>query len=221
MKKVAFFHTTMNTPLTLKKAFEERYPGVQLISVMDDGIVPEVIAHGNQITPGIVRKLIHFAQENKAVGAAVAVCMCTTITEAVEEARKATDIPFLTIDGPMLDAAVKAGQRIALLITAETTCRASSAAIRRAAARQGRENIQMDTILVPGAFDALNTEKDKQKHDKLIAECAREAAKNHDVIVLAQVSMVDAADLISDLTVPVFTSLESGLAQIGAYLQED
>lgn len=221
MKKVAFFHTTMNTPLTLKKAFEERYPGVPLISVMDDGIVPEVIAHDNNITPGIVRKLINFAQENKAIGAAVAVCMCTTITEAVEEAAKAVDIPFLTIDGPMLDASVKAGDRVALLITAATTFRASSAAIRRACVRQGRESVQTDTILVPGAFEALNTEKNKAKHDALIAECARNAAKDHDVIVLAQVSMVDAAAQLSDLNIPIFTSLESGLAQIADYIKED
>lgn len=220
MKKVAFFHTTMNTPLTLKKAFEERYPGVPLITVMDDGIVPEVIANGNNITPGIVRKLISFAQENEKIGAAVAVCMCTTITEAVEAADKAVDIPFLTIDGPMLDAAVCAGERVALLITAKTTIRASGAAVRRACIRQGREFVQTDTILVPGAFEALNVEKNKAKHDELIAQAAREAAKDHDVIVLAQVSMVDAAQTLRDLKAPVFTSLESGLAQIGKYLEE-
>lgn len=221
MKKVAFFHTTMNTPLALKKAFEERYPGVPLITVMDDGIIPEVMEHDNNITPGIIRKLISFAQENERIGAAVAVCMCTTITEAVEEAAKAVDIPFLTIDGPMLDAAVCAGQRIALLITAKTTFRASSAAIARACVRQGRETVQTDTILVEGAFEALNVEKDKAKHDALIARAAREAAKDHDVIVLAQVSMVDAAKDLTDLEQPVFTSLESGLAQIGKYLEQD
>ena len=220
MKKVAFFHTTMNTPLPLKKAFEERYPGVQLITVMDDGIVPEVMAHANNITPGIVRKLIAFAQENEKIWAAVAVCMCTTITEAVEEAAKAVDIPFLTIDGPMLDAAVCAGERVALLITARTTFRASSAAIRRACVRQGRQNVQTDTILVDGAFEALNVEKDKAKHDALIVQAARDAAKDHDVIVLAQVSMVDAAADLADLAQPVFTSLDSGLAQIGKYLEE-
>lgn len=220
MKKVAFFHTTINTPLPLKQAFEARYPGVQLITVMDDGIVPEVIAHDNDITPGIVRKLIAFAQENEKIGAAVAVCMCTTITEAVEEAAKAVDIPFLTIDGPMLDAAVCAGKKVALLITAKTTFRASSAAIRRACVRQGRDDVQTDTILVEGAFEALNVEKNKAKHDELIAKAAREAAKDHDVIVLAQVSMVDAAEALADLQQPVFTSLDSGLAQIGKYLEE-
>lgn len=219
MKKVAFFHTTMNTPLALKKAFEERYPGVPLITVMDDGIVPEVIAHDNQVTPGIVRKLISFAQENEKIGAVVVVCMCTTITEAVEEAAKAVDIPFLTIDGPMLDAAVCAGQKVALLVTAQTTVRASGAAIRRACTRNGRENVQTDTILVKGAFEALNVEKDKARHDALIAQAAREAAKDHDVIVLAQVSMVDAAQALADLQQPVFTSLDSGLAQIGKYLE--
>ena len=77
----------------------------------------------------------------------------------------------------------------------------------------------MDTILVPGAFEALNLEGDKAKHDQMIAEAARKAAEDHDVIALAQVSMVDAAALLSDLKAPVFTSLESGINQIEKYLK--
>lgn len=217
-KKVAFFHTTMNTPLPLKKAFEERYPGVPLLTCMDDGVLSEVMAHNDSITPGIVRKLINFANESEKIGAAVCMCMCTTITEAVAQAAKAVDIPFVTIDGPMLDKAVTLGENVALLITARTTIHASTAAIRRAAVKMGRDHIHSDTILVEGAFEALNVEKDKAKHDALIAAAARKAAETHDVVVLAQVSMVDAAGLVEELPVPVLTSLESGLAQIADYL---
>lgn len=221
-KKVAFFHTTMNTPLPLKKAFEKRYPGVELMTVMDDSIVPEVIANGNKYTPGIVRKLVEFSTEAQIRNAAVAVCMCTTITGAVREAAKAVDIPFVTIDGPMLREAAEKGRRIALLITAETTFGESTESMKRALADSGKEDSStFDTILCKGAFEALNTEKNKEKHDKIIANTAREAAKEHDVIVLAQVSMADVAQRLTDLKIPVLTSLESGLAQIEDYLEEE
>ena len=42
----------------------------------------------------------------------------------------------------------------------------------------------------------------------------REAAKDHDVIVLAQGSMYHLMPLLSDVKVPVLTSLETGVAQI-------
>ena len=92
-----------------------------------------------------------------------------------------------------VDLTVRRGERVALLITAETTFRASSRSAKQAALRAGREQVQIDTILVEGAFDALNKKQDKALHDRLIVEAAEKAALTHDVIALAQVSMVDAA----------------------------
>lgn len=218
MKKVAFFHSTMNTPLPLKQAFHKRFPGTPLITVMDDSILPEVIENNSNHTPGIVRRLVSFGINAQLQGACVAVCMCTTLTGAVAEAAKAMDIPFVTIDGPMLAEAVTRGEKVALLITAKTTTVASSRSAREAAVRAGREHVQVDTILVEGAFEALNVQRDKELHDRLIADAARVAARDHDVIALAQVSMVDAADLLTDLSVPVLTSLKSGIEQIRQYL---
>lgn len=219
-KKIAFFHTTLNTPLPLKTAFEARYPGVQLITVVDDSVLPEVIENNDCFTPGIVRRLVSFGGNVQAQGAAAAVCMCTTLTGAVKQAALAMDIPFLTIDGPMLHEAVTKGDRIALLITAKTTFHASSEAIRAAAVEAGRDQVHIDTILVEGAFEALNRKHDKALHDELIAEAAKKAARDHDVIVLAQVSMVDAAQQLESLTIPVLTSLDSGMEQLAAYLAE-
>ena len=220
MKKVAFFHSTMNTPLPLKQAFHARFPDTPLITVMDDSILPEVIENGGNFTPGIVRRLATFGTNVQLQGAAVAVCMCTTLTSAVAQAAQSMEIPFITIDGPMLEEAVTRGNKVALLITANTTLVASSRSAREAAVRAGRGDIQIDTILVEGAFDALNVHHDKALHDKLIVEAARREAQTHDVIALAQVSMVDAAKDLQDLPVPVLTSLKSGIDQIARYIEE-
>ena len=206
-KTVAFFHTTMNTPLPLKQAFYRRFPDDRLITVMDDSVLPEVIANEGSFTPGIVRRLVSFGSNAQMQGACVAMCMCTTLTEAVAQAGLALDIPFITID-----------ERVALLITADTTFRASSRSAKQAALRAGREQVQIDTILVEGAFDALNKKQDKALHDRLIVEAAEKAVLTHDVIALAQVSMVDAAAQLKHLPVPVLTSLDSGIEQLASYI---
>lgn len=218
-KKVAFFHTTMGTPLPLKKAFEDRYPGVPLITVMDDSILPEVNGNGGMYTPGIVRKLVNFASNAQLQGAVVCCCMCTTLTGAVLDASKACEIPFITIDGPMLKEAVTKGNKLALIVTAKTTIAASGYSARQAAIAAGKPDMQIDVILAEGAFEAKNEKHDNALHDQIVIDCARKAAKDHDVIALAQVSMVDCAKGLTDLKIPVLTSLESGINQIEQYLK--
>ncbi|NLZ99769.1 MAG: Asp/Glu racemase [Clostridiaceae bacterium] len=216
-KKIAFFHSTLNTPAMMSEAFKKRFPDVPLINVVDDSILPEVMANGDRHTPGIVRRLVSFAINAQIQGAVAAVCMCTTLGGAVAEAAKAVDIPFITIDEPMLEKAVQSGEKIALIITARTTRKASSDAARAAASRMGRD-VQTDVILVEGAFEALNVQGDKERHDALIEEAARKAAEDYDVIVLAQATMAFIAERLTDLTVPVLTSVESGIEQLTAWL---
>ena len=74
----------------------------------------------------------------------------------------------------------------------------------------------VDVIVVDGARDALNA-GDKQEHDRLIVEKAKEAAAAYDVLVFAQVTMLDAAEQCGSLSVPVLTSVQSGLEQLAAY----
>ncbi|MEG0751295.1 MAG: aspartate/glutamate racemase family protein [Oscillospiraceae bacterium] len=218
MKKVAFFHTTLNTPVQMKEEFTKRYPGVQLITMVEDGVLPEIVANQNEHTPGLVKRLIEYGAMAQSMGACVIVDMCTTLGIAVREAQKALEIPFITIDGPMLKQAVMTGKRVALLVTAQTTLKASSAAAYATARDCGRD-VVIDTILVEGAFDALNVEHDKEKHNLIIANAVREAAQTHDVVALGQVTMADSAALCGDVTVPVLTSIKPGIEQLEQYLK--
>ena len=44
-KKVVIFHTTFGTVSPVEKAFKRHFPEVQLISLAEDGVLPEVIAN--------------------------------------------------------------------------------------------------------------------------------------------------------------------------------
>lgn len=220
MAKIAFFHTTVNTPFQMKTEFRKRFPNDQLITMLEDGILPEIEANGDMYTPDIVRRLVEYGVLAQEMGACAMVCICTTLGFAVSEAQKCLHMPFITIDGPMLKDAVCRGKNIALLVTAKTTIKASSELAYRLAKECGRDDVKIDTILIEGASAALNAENDKPKHNRLIAEAAMIAAADHDVIVLAQVTMADAAELCRDLPVPVLTSIHSGLEQLTRYLNE-
>jgi len=218
-KKVAFFHTTLNTPLQMKTEFEKRFPGVQLITIVEDGILPEISNNGGDYTPGLLKRLIEYGAIAQDQGACVMVDMCTTLGIAVREAQKALSMPFITIDTPMLRQAVTTGNRVALLVTAPTTIKASGAAARRMADDCGRKDVVIDTILVKGAFEALNIDHDKDKHNRIIATMAHEIAEDYDVIALGQVTMADSAALCTDIKIPVLTSIHSGIEQLASYLE--
>lgn len=215
-KKAAFFHTVLATPAPMKAAFHERFPDAELITMVDDSVLPEVLANGNLPTPAIVKRLADYASIAAQQGAGVFVCMCTTLGIAVREAQKAVSIPMLTIDGPMLRQAVETGKKIGMLITFPPTERTSKAAALAFAADAGRD-VTVDVIVVDGARDALNA-GDKATHDRLIAEKAQEAASVYDVLVFAQVTMLDAAAQCGGLGVPVLTSVKSGIEQLAEYL---
>lgn len=216
-KKAAFFHTTLATPAPMKAAFHERYPEAELITILEDGVLPEVIANDGLPTPSIVKRLVEYGAIAQEQGAAVFVCMCTTLGIAVREAQKAVAIPMLTIDGPMLKKAVETGSKIGMLITfPPTECTSKAAAL--AFAADCEREVTVDVIVVDGARDALNA-GDKQTHDRLIAEKAQAVAADYDVLVFAQVTMLDAAGQCTSLPVPVLTSVQSGIEQLACYLE--
>ena len=219
MKKVFFFHSTLNTPSYMKPKFASLYPNAELYNIVDDSILGEIRGNGFKHTPDIVKRLIEYGRIAEGRGACVMVNMCTTLAEAVREAQKALNIPFLTIDGPMLHKAVTQGNKIAVIVTADTTIEPSTRAAKMAALDEKRD-VMIDTIYVDGAFHAITVEGNQEKHDQLVVSAVKKAAEDHDVIVLAQVTMAETAAKIGEISVPVLTSPESGLEQLRKFLKD-
>ena len=113
--------------------------------------------------------------------------------------------------------AAELGEKIAVIATACSTVEPSSRLVESEAARLGRR-VQVDRCFVEGAYECLLKTGDKQKHNEMVVAKVEEAAKDHDVIVLAQGSMYHLMPLLSHIQVPVLTSLETGVAQLRKYL---
>lgn len=210
--RVGVVHTFLYSVEDLKAMFRKYLPEVEMINIIDDSLLEEALANKG-LTPGIINRMCDYYSNLQELGCAVALNQCSSVGEAADVAAKTVKMPIVKIDEPMAKEAVRLGERIAVIATAISTVEPSSRLVERMAEKAGKK-VTVDRCYVDGAYDCLLKTGDKQKHNDMVCAKIREAAKDHDVIVLAQGSMYHLIPLLSDVKVPVLTSLETGVAQI-------
>lgn len=211
-RKVAVIHTFLYSVEDLKKLFREKLSEVEMINIIDDSLLQEALSNKG-ITPGIIKRLCAYAVEAEAMGCECILNQCSSVGEASEVAQKLINIPYVKIDGPMAEKAVSLGTNIAVIATAISTIGPSSRLVENTAKRLNKE-VNVERCFCEGAYDALLLENDREKHNKIVIDRIKDAAKRNDVIVLAQGSMYQLLPLLTDVKIPVLTSLESGVEQI-------
>lgn len=213
-KRVGVVHTFLYSVEDLKALFRKYLPDVEMINIIDDSLLEEALANKG-ITPGIINRMCGYYSNLQDLGCVCCLNQCSSVGEAADVAQNLIRIPILKIDAPMAQKAVELGSRIAVIATAISTVEPSSRLVERMASRAGKE-VSVTRCYVEGAYDCLLKTGDRQKHNDLVTAKVREAAKDNDVIVMAQGSMYQLVPLLSDVQIPVLTSLESGVARLRA-----
>ncbi|GIF41082.1 aspartate/glutamate racemase family protein [Actinoplanes xinjiangensis] len=192
MTTIGFLHTAEVHVATFRGLFAELAPpGLDDLHLVDPSLLADARRTGS--APGLGARL----EELAGAGADLIVCTCSTIGAAAEAARPG--VPVVRLDRPMAEAAVAAGDRIAVVATVESTMGPTMDLIRATAGRP--------VTLIPSPcltawrhFEA----GDLTAYDEEIAAHVRAIAAEADVIVLAQAGMAGAAALLPGL--PVLTS---------------
>ena len=214
--RVGVVHTFLYSVEDLKAQFREQLPEAEMINIIDDSLLEEALANG-AVTPAIISRMCDYYQNLQELGCVCALNQCSSVGEASDIAGKTVSMPIFKIDRPMARKAAELGEKIAVIATACSTVEPSSRLVESEAARLGWR-VQVDRCFVEGAYECLLKTGDKQKHNEMVVAKVEEAAKDHDVIVLAQGSMYHLMPLLSHIQVPVLTSLETGVAQLRKYL---
>jgi hypothetical protein len=189
---IGFLHTAEVHVATFRGLFAELAPPeLDDLHLVDESLLADARRTGS--APGLDGRLGELA----AAGADLIVCTCSTIGADAEAAPPG--VPVLRLDRPMAEAAVAAGDRIAVVATVESTMEPTMALIRATAGRP--------VTLIPSPcltawrhFEA----GDLAAYEEEIAAHVRAIAADADVIVLAQASMAGAVALLPGL--PVLTS---------------
>ena len=213
MRTVVAIYTSRGNVEDLNKQFRKLLPDVRLINIVDDSVIPDIVAAG-KVTPGVTKRLLHYFAAAESMRPDLILLTCSSAGEVVDLGRLTIDtVPLLRIDEPMAAEAVRSARRVGVLATLPTTLDPTVRLIRQQAARIGKE-VEVVDGLAEGAYQILR-QGQPERHDEMIIETAAKIAHRSDVFVLAQASMARVEDKIRERTgKPVLSSPEPCLLHI-------
>lgn len=197
---LALIHTSqvfLSVETMMKQMFAEIMPDVRLVNIVDDSLLPDVLAH-KAVSNNVTRRICLYVLAAEAAGADAVLSLCSSVGPAIDAARKLVNIPVIKIDDAHTEKAVREAKRIGVLATAASTLGPTVALLKEKAAAAGRD-VEIQVSLANAAFDAL-MRGDKASHDALVLEAARLLAPSVDLILFAQASMTRLAPAAQEAT---------------------
>ena len=217
MAVLGVLHTVPVTIQPLKELAGELLPDVRVISTLDDSLLIDVIRqHG--LTGAVIRRIALLCINLEDAGADLILDACSSIGEAVEAVQPMLEVPILRIDQAMAEKAVEIGGKIAVLATVSSTMEPTVRLLERTAAATNDKNVEVDSHLISGAYDALIGGREEE-HDRLVRNTLADLYdQDVQAIVLAQASMARVAAQLPDPTVPVLTSPRLAMERVAQQL---
>lgn len=206
--RIAIVHTSFLAVESFGELFRDLAPDVCVRHVVDDSLLPEVIAQG-AVTPAVRSRLLDLFQVAATSGADLIFSQCSSVGEVADAANLLVDIPIVKVDEAMAERACEAGPRIGVAATLGSTLLPTRRLIESTAARMNKRAL-LRCELIEGAF-ALLESGDRAAHNALVAQALQELAREVDVVVCAQGSMAAVLPALGDLGVPVLTSPRLGV----------
>lgn len=215
---IAFLHTSATHIETFDMLGAELAPGLTLSHAVREDLLCAALKAGG-VTPAIALDTHDALRALAAGGPRVVVCTCSTLGAVAEEAAVASAVPMLRIDRPMADLAVTSGRRIGIVASVASTLGATKRLVEESGNRAG-VSCEISSFLFDDVWPAFQAGR---LHDyyQAIAERLVEAAREADVLILAQASMAPAADLAGKLAIPVLSSPRTGFERALAFAKAD
>jgi hypothetical protein len=209
--RIALIHAVRVAMDPIAAAFRQGWPEAETVNLLDDGLSRDLERRGTLEGP-MTERIGALAAYASGLGADGILYTCSAFGSAIEKARAGSRVPVLKPNEAMLEAALAAGRRIALVATFAPTIPSMTGELQTLARDRGVE-AAITPLFVPGAMQALDA-GDGATHDRLIADAVRPLAE-HDAVLLAQFSMARAAPAVAAVIGGrVLTSPETAVAKL-------
>jgi Asp/Glu/hydantoin racemase len=205
---VAFLHTSPVHVETFDRLVKAAEPALRVDHIVDEALLSDARRVGVD-DPPLIQRVQRAMTEAAAGGATAVVCTCSTIGSIAERTPPQPGIVFARIDRAMADRAVRLGPRI-LVVAALRSTLAPTAQLIAESATALQTPVQVHTSWVEEAWPHFER-GDRGAYIGAVVAAVRAAPRDFDVVVLAQASMADAADALSDLGVEVLSSPRLGV----------
>ncbi|MDT8421359.1 MAG: aspartate/glutamate racemase family protein [Desulfuromonadales bacterium] len=206
---VTIVHTSFVSVDDLTALFNELGPEFQVRHIVDDSLLPEVLANGG-VTSGVVSRICAYYKAAQEAGSDLVFNQCSSVGEAADIAARMIHTPVIKVDKKMAMVACETGQRIAVAATLETTL-GPTCRLLESTAQEMNKKLIIEPLLIEGAFDELIS-GNRSKHNEMVLNAIRGALDHVDAVVCAQGSMVAILPELGETKVPVLTSPRMGVA---------
>jgi hypothetical protein len=112
--RIALIHAMQLAVEPVGDAFRELWAQARITHLLEDSLAPDLSAAGS-ITPAIVDRIVALARYSECCGADAVLYTCSAFGTAIDEAKRSVEIPVLKPNEAMLEEALAAGARVALL----------------------------------------------------------------------------------------------------------
>ncbi len=206
---VTIVHTSFVSVEDLTALFNELGPEIQIRHIVDDSLLPEVLANGG-VTSAVRSRMCAYYKAAEEAGSDLIFNQCSSVGEAADIAAQLISTPVVKVDQEMARVACRSGRKIAVAATLQTTLGPTCRLIEKTAAEEGAE-IEIHPLLIEGAFAELIGGQ-RKKHNEMVLEGIRSVLASVDVVVCAQGSMVAILPELGETPIPVLTSPRMGVA---------
>ncbi len=207
-KTVFIVHTSSVSVVDLNALFAEMAPEATVRNIIDDSLLPEVLANGG-VTPGVRRRVCQYVVQAEAAGASLIFNQCSSVGEAADIAATMVSVPLVKVDERMAETACRTGSRIGVVATLPTTMGPTVRLIKRMAQKLDCE-VGVTEELSSGAFEKLIS-GDRAAHNEMVINSIHRLVEQVDVVVCAQGSMLALKPDLGETRVPVLTSPPLGV----------
>lgn len=139
------------------------------------------------------------------------VCTCSSLGHATELWGQRNDVQVVRIDRAMMYKVVRTHDVVGLVYTTESTVRPSQKLLLEEANRAGRF-VKVELVDATEAWEFIETDKDK--YLSVVAEKMKSFDLEVEAFVLAQGSTSGVVDLLPQIQVPIYSSVEVGLRSV-------
>ncbi len=214
--RVVMIHAIPESIPPVRLAFEDEFPGAEVVNVLDEGLLIDFQGH---ITPNLRRRmsdLICYSRDHNADAIGLA---CSVYAPVVDSARELVDVPLVSSYGPVMADAVTAGPRVGVIASNEATMTDSEYYLDLSAKEAGKE-VQMVKRLAPDLIQVLR-EGGHSAFEKRLEQEVLELAPKVDVVLLSQFSFASALEHLRGVSpVPVLSAPHSSARTIKKMLEE-
>lgn len=209
MKVIGVIHATAKSIKPVTDAVNERYPSTTIVNFLNENLTVRTnqMSIVDEKALRMFARLVFEAQETELDGILVA---CSIFCPHVPLLRNFGETPIMAIDMPMITKAAELGNKIGILHTNNSAGTITEGQILSYAKSKGRkvETITHQCLDALQEIDAGN----EQLHNERIADAViKMKYQGCDTVVLCQISMANAANLVMDDDLLILTSLDEGL----------